>query len=317
MGMIDVSSKEVVSREAEAEGTILLQAGTLKRIAEREIRKGDPFSFAEAAGMAAIKQTHLLIPHCHPIPVEGVEFRFDPIPGGIRVRCRVRALARTGVEMEALLGVTLALNTLWDMVKYLEKDAGGQYPHTRISEIRILEKQKGAVSGRKTPSDHPHVKQAPSRANFAILSVSTSRTQEQDSAGDLIETLVRAHGHHVSGRSLVKDEVNAIRDALHGLLDTEALLVVLTGGTGITPTDVTVEALEPLFQKRLPGFSALFTRLSYEEIGPAAILSRAVGGIISGKAVFCLPGNPNACRLAMERILLPEASHLAGHLTPH
>jgi len=145
MGMVDVSEKPVILREAEAAGKIYLTEATLGVVKAGEIRKGDPFLVAEVAGMNAAKQTHLLIPHCHQIPLDMVKLSFDISDNFIEARCLVRARARTGVEMEALVGVSCALNTLWDMVKYLEKDEGGQYPDTKISDIRVLRKTKGPV----------------------------------------------------------------------------------------------------------------------------------------------------------------------------
>jgi cyclic pyranopterin phosphate synthase len=99
---------------------------------------------AEVAGMNAAKQTHLLIPHCHQLALDTVGITFEISEDSVEALCLVKAQARTGVEMEALVGVTIALNTLWDMVKYLEKDVEGQYPATRISEIRVIEKRKSA-----------------------------------------------------------------------------------------------------------------------------------------------------------------------------
>ncbi|RLB33949.1 MAG: cyclic pyranopterin monophosphate synthase MoaC [Deltaproteobacteria bacterium] len=143
MGMVDVTEKPVVRRLAEAAGRIVLSPGTIREIRSGGIKKGDPFPVAEVAGMNAAKQTHLLIPHCHQIPLDTVSLVFEVADDWVEVRCLVKAQARTGVEMEALVGVSAALNTLWDMVKYLEKDAGGQYPATRIENIRILRKKKG------------------------------------------------------------------------------------------------------------------------------------------------------------------------------
>lgn len=143
MGMVDVTEKPVVRRQAEAAGRIHLARETVLKIARSEIKKGDPFLVAEVAAMNAAKQTHLLIPHCHQIPLDTVRVTFEIIDGGVEARCLVRAQARTGVEMEALVGVTIALNTLWDMVKYLEKDAQGQYPETRMTDIRVIRKEKG------------------------------------------------------------------------------------------------------------------------------------------------------------------------------
>lgn len=142
MGMIDVTEKPVIRRMAEAGGKIFLSEKTIETIRKGEIKKGDPLLVAEVAGMNAAKQTHLLIPHCHQIPLDTVSFEFEFIDHSIYAVCRVRAQARTGVEMEALVGVTVALNTLWDVVKYLEKDEKGQYPDTRMTDITVIHKIK-------------------------------------------------------------------------------------------------------------------------------------------------------------------------------
>ena len=145
MGMIDVSEKPVIHRKAEATGTIHLSPKTIEEIKAGRIKKGNPLQVAEVTAMNAAKQTYLLIPHCHQIPLDAVSVDFQVFEGSIEARCFVRAQARTGVEMEALVGVSAALNTLWDMVKYLEKDEQGQYPDTRITDIRVLKKEKGEV----------------------------------------------------------------------------------------------------------------------------------------------------------------------------
>jgi len=141
-GMVDVTEKPVVLRRAEAAGKIVLSSRTIREIQESRIEKGDPFTVAEVAAMNAAKQTSLWIPHCHPIPLDTVQVRFETLETGVEARCMVRARARTGVEMEALVGVSAALNTLWDMVKYLEKDEQGQYPNTCITDVRVIEKHK-------------------------------------------------------------------------------------------------------------------------------------------------------------------------------
>jgi cyclic pyranopterin monophosphate synthase len=144
MGMIDVTEKPVVRRFAAASGRILLSRETIRAIREGKIRKGHPFPVAECAGMNAAKQTHILIPHCHQIALDAVSVTFEMKEEEVKVLCSVRAQARTGVEMEAIVGVTAALYTIWDMVKYLEKDGQGQYPATAITDIRVDRKEKGA-----------------------------------------------------------------------------------------------------------------------------------------------------------------------------
>jgi cyclic pyranopterin phosphate synthase len=141
--MIDISGKEVVHREAEAEGVINLRKETVDAIKNGEIKKGDPLQAAEIACMLAVKKTPELIPLCHPIPITSINMEFELGDDSVTARCRVVADYRTGVEMETLAGVTAALLTVWDMVKYLEKDEGGQYPTTTITGIRVLEKTKG------------------------------------------------------------------------------------------------------------------------------------------------------------------------------
>lgn len=142
MGMVDVTEKPIVLRQAEAAGKILLSSKTIEEIKAGRIKKGDPLLVAEVAAMNAAKQTHLLIPHCHQIPLDRVGVDFQISVDSIEARCLVKAQARTGVEMEAIVGVSAALSTLWDMVKYLEKDGEGQYPFTRIDNIRVIRKEK-------------------------------------------------------------------------------------------------------------------------------------------------------------------------------
>jgi cyclic pyranopterin phosphate synthase len=144
MGMIDVSKKPIIHRRAEATGKISLSSNTIEEIKKGRIKKGDPLQVAEVAAMNAAKQTHLIIPHCHHISLDMVAVDFQVSEDSIRAKCSVRAQAKTGVEMEALVGVSTALNTLWDMVKYLEKDEMGQYPTTSITEIRVVMKEKGS-----------------------------------------------------------------------------------------------------------------------------------------------------------------------------
>lgn len=145
MGMIDVSEKPAVRRKAEAAGRIYLSSDTMDGIKQGKIRKGDPFLVAEVAAMNAAKQTHLLIPHCHQIPLDTVRVTFRMTQAFVEATCFVSAQAKTGVEMEALVGVTTALNTVWDMVKYLEKDQGGQYPATKITDVVVLKKEKSPI----------------------------------------------------------------------------------------------------------------------------------------------------------------------------
>jgi len=142
-GMVDVSKKDVVPRTAEAIGRIVLKKETIKAIKSGNVKKGDPLAAAEIACIQAVKKTPDLIPLCHNIPIGSVDADFTVGEDWVEARCRVTAIYKTGVEMEALTGVSVGLLTIWDMVKYLEKDEEGQYPSTMIAEIRVTEKRKG------------------------------------------------------------------------------------------------------------------------------------------------------------------------------
>ncbi len=141
--MADVTEKPVVPREARAEGFLRLTPGTVAALREGRAPKGDPFPVARVAGILAAKRTPDIIPLCHPIPLTGVEVDLALEAEGVRVRTRVRADYRTGVEMEALTAASAALLTVWDMAKALEKDATGNYPATAIESIRVTSKTKG------------------------------------------------------------------------------------------------------------------------------------------------------------------------------
>lgn len=140
--MAEITSKNQTYREATAEGTIHLKKSTIERIKTDSLDKGDPIHTSEIAGILAAKQTPQLIPLCHPIPITNVKINISIEQEFIKARCTVKSLSRTGVEMEALTGVSVALLTIWDMVKPLEKDSKGQYPDTKITDIRVIKKIK-------------------------------------------------------------------------------------------------------------------------------------------------------------------------------
>jgi molybdopterin adenylyltransferase len=155
-----------------------------------------------------------------------------------------------------------------------------------------------------------HRRAAPSAVAVTVIVVSDTRTVETDEAGRLANHLLEGAGHTVSQVAVVRDEVAAINQALDAALASGARAVVLTGGTGLSHRDVTVEAVSPRFGKRLPGFGELFRSLSFHHIGTAALATRAEAGVVDHSLVFVLPGAPGAVRLALEKLVLPELGHL-------
>jgi molybdenum cofactor biosynthesis protein B len=158
-----------------------------------------------------------------------------------------------------------------------------------------------------------HKAEAPRSVHCAVITASDTRTEETDDAGQYVREALQQAGHEVTYYAVVKDEREAIRRAVEEALG-RASVVIINGGTGLTPRDITIETLEPMMEKRLEGFGELFRWLSYQEIGSAAMMSRAMAGVVRGCLVACLPGSPAAVRLAVEKLLLPELGHIVQQL---
>jgi molybdenum cofactor biosynthesis protein B len=160
-------------------------------------------------------------------------------------------------------------------------------------------------------TDVEHKASAPRSVRCFIVTVSDTRTDATDTSGRAIADLLTAAGHEVAGRTIVKDEPVLVRDAIERqLANPDVRVIITTGGTGITSRDSTYETVDALLQKRLDGFGELFHMLSFEQIGPAAMMSRACAGLAAGHIICALPGSEAAVRLAMERLLIPELGHL-------
>lgn len=149
---------------------------------------------------------------------------------------------------------------------------------------------------------------------MAIVTVSDTRTPETDESGQLIRSLAEAAGHAIVDYRIVKDEPDQVLAALQEFAGGEARIIIFNGGTGIGRRDRTYDVISKAIEKPLPGFGELFRMLSYQEVGAAAMLSRATAGVYAGKVVFSTPGSPNAVRLAVEKLILPEAQHLGWEL---
>ena len=163
-----------------------------------------------------------------------------------------------------------------------------------------------------------HREASPDKLSIAVLTISDTRTPETDTGGNIIVELMQEAGHEVARREIVRDDAPRIMEVLEGLVADEGVdAVVTTGGTGISARDSTYEVVGRLIDKKLDGFGEIFRMLSYEEIGAAAILSRAVAGAAGSKFVACLPGSTNAVRLAMEKLLVPELPHVVFELRKH
>jgi molybdopterin adenylyltransferase len=170
-------------------------------------------------------------------------------------------------------------------------------------------------------SSKVHKAHAPRKVNFVIFICSTSRYNAMqkgealtDVSGEAIDDLLEAAGHTILFKRVISDDKVMIERAVRSIMDNEGVdAVIFCGGTGITHSDVTIETVSAFFEKSLPGFGELFRHISYDRVGSAAVMSRAVAGVAKGKALFCIPGSPNAVRISVELLISPEVGHIVKH----
>lgn len=298
--MIDVGAKIATRRRAVAEGRIRMAPATLKRIYDRAMPKGDVLALAEVAGIMAAKKTAEWLPLCHPLPLDAVRVRCE-LAGEeeIQVSCEVITTAKTGVEMEALTGVSAALLCIYDLTK-------GVDPALSISGI-FLRVKEGGKSGRP-PSPLQGLR-------CAVLTVSDrcSRGEADDESGAAIVDFCEGSGAEVVTRSLVPDEKTAIQTAIRRFTTEISVdLVLATGGTGLGPRDITPDALRELWTKPVPGIGELLRERGSQHT-PMSWLSRSEAGLVGKTLVILLPGSPKAVSEGLEalRDLLPHAVQIA------
>lgn len=314
--MIDVGAKPVTYRIAVACGTITVSREAFALIRDRKLPKGDVLMLAEVAGIQGAKKASDMIPLCHPMGLDQVRIitGLHEENGSIDVTCIASVHAKTGVEMEALAGVNAALLTIWDLTKMVE-------PNLAISHIRLLAKMGGKSGLWLNPDGVPDwVRDLVSpqteavlngrRAAVLTLSDRAARGEYADESGALLKTILEQAGAQVVDYRVIPDDAAAITQAVRTTLDTHAPdLLLSTGGTGVSPRDVTPEALQPLFDQTIPGVGELL-RHSGAQYTPLSWSSRSIGGVIGQMLVVTLPGNPKAVREGMEALLPKLLPHL-------
>jgi cyclic pyranopterin phosphate synthase len=305
--MIDVGAKPVTRRECLACGTFRAKASTIEAIRTGTLPKGDVLPLAEAAAIMAVKNTGNLLPLCHPLPVDsaGASFEFEEL--SITVYCRVLAHAKTGVEMEALSGVTAALLCIYDLAKGID-------PDLEIGSIHLLEKSGGKSGHWKRNASEPdrtekirNPEWQDVRAAVITLSDRCARGESEDRSGPALMEYLSSLGARNPSSSLLPDDAAALRSAVLQFVESGFDLILTTGGTGVGPRDITPETLEALSGKLIPGFGE---RIRAEGClkTPLSPLSRAEAYLIGGSLVISLPGSPKGAIESMDAI---------RHLIPH
>lgn len=292
--MLDISHKTSTLRIATAEAVLRLSSATLERVRLGQVPKGDALEVARVAAIQAAKETSRIIPFCHPLPIDyaGVEYILGQAE--ITITVTVKAIYKTGVEMEALTSASIAALTLYDMLKPLDDSM-------EITGIRLISKQGGKSGFRDS---FP----APLKAAVLVLSDRVAAGEKADSSGKLIRAQLERYGVEVTDYRVVADELSAITAALTEYADVARLdLVFTTGGTGLGPRDVTPDATRQVIEREAPGIAEAIRAYGQERM-PYAMLSRGVAGLRGKTLIINLPGAPGAVTDALSAIF-PAVLH--------
>ncbi|WP_329743328.1 bifunctional molybdenum cofactor biosynthesis protein MoaC/MoaB [Dyella sp. A6] len=310
--MADVRRKRATPRRAVAVGE-LYAGSAFDDIVAGHLPKGDAIAMAEVAGLQGAKNASQLMPLCHPLPLEYLELRCEPVPErqAIRVYCEVATCARTGVEMEALAGVNAALLTLYDLTKPVQ-------PALAIGGVRLLFKEGGkkglwfhpdGLSDAEKAHYRPQAVARLDGVSAAVITLSdrAHRGDYEDISGPLLVERLHALGAEIGPAEVRADDAGALSGHLRELAAAGVSLVLCTGGTGLGPRDVTPEALAQVADRRVPGLAEMFRSQSSQHT-PLAWLSRADAVLLGRMLVIALPGSAKAVAQGMD-ILAPVLAH--------
>lgn len=293
--MIDITKKSSTLRKAVASATVKVsKQETITAIEQRKIPKGDVFEFARAAGLFGVKKTSDVIPDCHPLPVEYTAISYKIEGLNIVIRVEVHTIYKTGVEVEAMHGASVTALTIYDMLKPIDKGV-------EIQNIRLLEK-----SGGKSDLKNSRVPEL--KAAVVVCSDSIYKNQAADRSGKLIISRLEEFGIATLKYEVVPDDLGLIREKALELSIPEHQLLIFTGGTGLSPRDVTPDAIAPLIGRRIDGIMETARHYGQERM-PYAMLSRGISGFIGGTLVLTLPGSAKGAGESMDAIF-PHVLHL-------
>ncbi|MBK9175134.1 MAG: bifunctional molybdenum cofactor biosynthesis protein MoaC/MoaB [Flavobacteriales bacterium] len=293
--MIDITHKPTTLREATATALVTVSdPATIPAVKEKRVPKGDVLESARVAALFGVKRTHELIPDCHPMPIEHAECTFAVGEQEIIITMRVRTIYRTGVEVEAMHGASVAALTIYDMLKPIDKGVV-------IAGIRLMEK-KGGKSDWKDRFD------APVKAAVLVISDSVSAGKKVDKGGVEVVERLRGLGVECADTTLVPDEPEAIATQVKAWASSGIDLILTTGGTGLSPRDRTPEAIAPILDREVPGIMEAARTYGQERM-PWAMMSRGVAGMVGRTLVITLPGSTRGAQETMDA-LFPFVLHV-------
>ncbi|MBL7953067.1 MAG: bifunctional molybdenum cofactor biosynthesis protein MoaC/MoaB [Flavobacteriales bacterium] len=293
--MIDITHKPTTLREATATALVTVsQSATIAAVKEKRVPKGEVLESARVAALFGVKKTHEMIPDCHPLPIEHAECTFAVGEQEILVTMRVRTIYRTGVEVEAMHGASVAALTIYDMLKPIDKGVV-------ITGIRLVEKKGGK-------SDWTDRFDVPLKAGVLVISDGVASGKKEDKAGAAIAERLAKLDVEVSQQAVVADEPDAIAARVREWSNSGLDLILTTGGTGLSPRDRTPEALAPLLDREVPGIMEVARSYGQERM-PWAMMSRGIAGMIGRTLVITLPGSTRGAKETMDA-LFPFAMHI-------
>lgn len=292
--MVDITHKIKTLRTATATAIVKVsKPETIESILKNLVPKGNVFEMAKTAGLFAVKNTHTVIPDCHPLPIEFTSVSYNIEGLEIHILFNVKTIYKTGVEVEAMHGASVVALTMYDMLKPIDK-------RIEIGSIKLLEKKGGKSSFKN--------KQISTlKASVIVCSDSISQGKKEDFAGKAIIEKLEANDVIIKNYDIIPDEVELIRTKAIELSETNNL-IIFTGGTGLSFRDVTPEALEPILERRIPGIEEAIRSYGQDRM-PYAMLSRSVAGTIGNCLVLALPGSTNGAKESMDAVF-PHVLHI-------
>jgi len=293
--MVDITHKIITQRTATAQAIVKVGSPkTMQAILNNTVPKGNVLEVSRTAGLFAVKNTSNSIPDCHPMPIEFTGIEYELLEDSVLIKVTVKAIYRTGVEVEAMHGASIVALTMYDMLKPIDKQV-------EISTIKLLHKKGGK-------SDYGVKEDLDLSVAVIVCSDSVSSGKKEDRAGKVISDKIKNLGLSVSSYSVIPDEVLDIQEIINKLCSANKDLVILTGGTGLSNRDVTPEAIIPMLDRRIPGIEEAIRSYGQDRT-PYAMLSRSVVGFKGNTLIMALPGSTAGASESMDAVF-PSVLHL-------